>query len=505
MKAIKRGVSLALAGLLTLALAACNNASTPSSTTSSANPNTSSSGTTSYREPYVEETEEVSVNRQLPDTDGDFDFEIKEWAGPKGYVIVIPSGDSEARIVAEYLQDYYTRKHGVTLQIVTDAAKETAKEILIGDTKRSQSKHSLAEGQLEVELTGDKLVFRGGHAVTVEAAVKRFTRLFPEKNEAPVFKLDTDFTATPDVEGLEDYKFVWGDEFEDWYDLDFGRWNFRAGMSGSASAIISRDRDVIDVGDGRLKIHAINYYDPNSPEVLFKMPWSTATSETMNFLYGYAEIRAKVPFFEGTWPSFWGGTATAVYPRDPRWHAEVDVFEIFGNENTVVPNIHKWYDDYPYEEIYNTGGVSHTTYGNKKDREEKYTLKHYVYEDFENLNNEYHTYGYEWTPTEMHFYVDGEKYCSMDIVTSWDLEPDMSMFQDPQYSQFNSHVFVNDASFQPNLIYGNMKLLPSEYYIDYYRLYQKDDGKSKIWLDTSGRGSEIASRKKDLAEFKREG
>lgn len=503
MKIIRRGICLALASFLVVAMAACNNASTPKAPENNSQ-NTSSSDTASYRKPYVS-SETVETKRQLPDTDGDFDFEVVDWAGPKGYVIVVPAKDDAAREVAVYLQDYYTRKHGVTLQIVTDAVKETAKEILIGNTNRSQSKHSLTEGQLEAALDGDKLVFKGGHAVTVEAAVKRFTRLFPELNEALTFKLDTDFTSTPSVDGLEDYKFVWGDEFEDWYDLDFGRWNFRAGMSGSASAIIARDRDVIDVGDGRLKIHAINHYDPNSPEVLFKMPWSTATNETMNFLYGYAEIRAKVPFFEGTWPSFWGGTATAVYPRDTRWHAEVDVFEIFGTADTVVPNIHKWYDDYPYEEIYNTDGVRHTTYGKMEGRPAKYELKHYVYKNYENLNNEYHTYGYEWTPTEMSFYVDGEKYCTMDIVNSWDLEPDMSMFQEPQYSQFNSHVFVNDGSFTPNLIYGNMELLPSEYYIDYYRLYQKNDGKSKIWLDTSKRYTEQEVRRKDLAEFTRKG
>jgi hypothetical protein len=47
-----------------------------------------------------------------------------------------------------------------------------------------------------------------------------------------------------------------------------------------------------------------------------------------------------------------------------------------------------------------------------------------------------------------------------------------------------------------------MKLLPSEYYIDYIRFYQKNDGKSKIWLDTSKRGTEpYGVRVKAVEEF----
>lgn len=486
MSIFKRTLSLVLAAAVAVSLAACVGGDTdqPSSSTD----------TTSYREPYVPEEKTNTEVERFVDTDGDFDYKTEAWDGPKGYVIVVPAGDSDAKLAADYLQDYYTRMHEVTLKIVTDSSAEKEKEILIGKTNRDESSSDLKEGEIKVSLQGGKLVFEGGHSVTVEAAVKRFTRLLPDKNEAFTFQLATDFSSTLSIEGLEGYEYVWGDEFEDWYDLDFGKWNFRAGMSGSFSAIISYDRDVIDVSDGRLKIHAINYFDPTQPDVLFKMPWSTATRKTMNYLYGYAEIRARVPFFEGAWPSFWGGTSTEVVPRNPLWHAEVDVFEIFGSEDTVVPNIHKWYDDYPYEEIYSTGDVRHTQYKGTGE----YAKTSYVFADSENLDNEYHTYGYRWTPTEMSFYVDGNKYCTMDIVNSWDKEPDMSMFQEPQYHQFNSHVFVTEASFTPNLIYDNMHLLPSEYYIDWFRLYQLDDGKSKIWTDTSARGKINQTRIKEV-------
>ena len=470
MSVLKRGISIILVLLMILGLAACAGGDGPDS---------SSEDASSYREPYVADV--APQEEEWVDTDGDFEYKTVEWAGPAGYNIVFPAGNEELKVVAEYLQDYYTRVHDVTLKIVTDASAATDKEILIGKTNRKESKADLKEGELSASLQGNKLVFIGGHDVTSEAAVKRFTRLFPDKNEAFTFSLETDFTTVPDVEGLENYKYVWGDEFEDWYDIDYGKWTFRSGMSGSKSAKISTDRDVIEVSDGRLKIRSINYFNHNEPEVLFKMPWSTATYQTFNFLYGYAEIRARIPFFKGAWPSFWGGSATQIVPRNPLWHAEVDVFEIFGSEDTVVPNIHKWYkSSYNYwtENGLEHQEKNHTQWGSKTTW---LWGKHGA--DLDNLDNEYHVYGYEWTPTEVSMWVEGEKYMTFDITTSYDKNDNMDAFRDPIFLMFNMHVFADDADYQPNLINDNIECLPAHYGIDYYRVYQKKDKASRIWVE----------------------
>ena len=477
LKNLRKILSLIAVLALCVGLVACGGAK---QTASSSDPTTSSPDEVEIRPPYKGEEEKP----KFVDNDHVFEFEKTDFTVTKDYVIVIPAGNSEAKLSAGDLQKFYADNFGFTLKIVTDNTAETEKEILIGKTRRADSAKDMKESDLKVSLKGSKLIFDGGHDVTADMAVGKYIRNVDLKDgKAITFALSTDFTTTPNVEGLGEYKYVWGDEFE-MDGFDHTKWAFRLGMTGSPKNKISYQKEVLDVADGRVKIHAISYYDPSDPNVMFMSPYSLATHETMNFVYGYAEIRARVPFFKGAWPSFWGGTATMLYPRDKRWHAEIDVFEIFGTEDEVVPNIHKWYDDYPYEEIYNTDGVRHTTYGHGKNREDKYVLKKYVYENPENLDWEYHLYGYEWTPTELRFYVDGEKYCTMDIVNSWDLEPDMSMFQDPQYSQFNCHVFVDDASYQPNLIHCNEKMLPACYYIDWYRLYQKNDGKSKIWINT---------------------
>ncbi len=485
MKKLRKILSVFAVAALCLSLIACGG---KAQQTASSNPDSSSDTEITLRDPYDDGEKDVE---KFVDTDHVFSFEKSDLVISKDYVIVIPAGNSEAKLSAADLQKFYADNFGFTLKIVTDNTKETEKEILIGKTKRADSAKDMKESDLKVSVKGKRLVFDGGHDVTADMAVGKYIRNVDIKDgKAITFSLTTDFRSFPDVEGLDEYKYVWGDEFE-MDGFDHTKWAFRSGMSGSPMNKISYQKEVLDVADGRVKIHAINYYDPSDPEVLYMSPYSLATHETMNYLYGYAEIRARVPFFQGAWPSFWGGTYTMVYPRNPLWHAEIDVFEIFGSEDTVSPNIHKWYDDYPYEVIYDTDGVAHTQY---KNNTEKYQRRTYIFENYENLSNEYHLYGYEWTPTELHFYVDGEKYCSMDIVNSWDLEPDMSMFQDPQYSQFNCHVFAEDASFTPNLINGNEHMLPACYYIDWYRLYQKNDGKSKIWVSTEDHRYKYADR-----------
>lgn len=200
----------------------------------------------------------------------------------------------------------------------------------------------------------------------------------------------------------------------------------------------------------------------------------------MAYRYGYAEIRAKVPFKTGLWPSFWTGCSKSFGERNCLdYRVEVDIFEIFGSSNTVVPQIHKWYeiDRYDYNAIHGTNVENNHTQGPSSIR------KTYVYENYENLSNEYHTYGFEWTPTEMSMYVDGYCYNTYDITKSYDLCEDMSGFHDARYIIFNNHVFSPNSNFKPNCIEGYEDNLPANYDIDYFRLYQSDEYENtELWV-----------------------
>lgn len=426
-----------------------------------------------WRKPAKVEQEE----EKFVDTDGEFEFKTVDWEGPEGFVVIYPSADADAKKTAQKIVDYY-KTLGVTLELKTDKTAETEKEILVGNTNRSYSRKKLDASKLSVEVKDNKLIFTAGHAVTLKSAVEKFVRTAPEKGKANVFELTTDFKATM----LDGYEYVWGDEFEG-NELDMTRWDFEQRMSGSTQVETSYEKDVIDVGDGRLKLHALNYFNPLREGTKYKVPYSVVTKYKMNYVYGYAEIRARVPFYKGAWPSFWSqvvGTMGGVnsgggVAYDPEriakamYGVEVDIFEVFGNASQIVPNAHKAYSEskYNYDQIHSTSVGNHTVVTPVKIWD--WATKDV---DLDTLSYQYHTYGFEWNEKEMCFYVDGEKYFTMDIVNSWDLCEDMSQFHEPLFIMFNNHVFADDFNWYENVV-EDFDKMPFCYYIDWFRLYQK--------------------------------
>ena len=321
------------------------------------------------------------------------------------------------------------------------------------------------------------MVFDGGHDVTVNSAVEKYIRLAPANGKTVIFTIETDFVSTV----LDGYEYVWGDEFEG-TQLDRKKFSLQKHMTGTDSILVSGDEDVVRVEDGRLKLFAIRYFDSEREGTQYKVPLSVSTINNMNFTYGYAEIRAKLPFQYGAWPSFWSKSSENPYLDTSKCNyiIEVDIFEVFGNLTDVVPNIHKWYkaENYDYANIY---GISqnHTQFP-----EDKKII--YRFERSDDLSNEYHTYGMERTPTEISMFVDGKKYFTFDITKSYDLYPDMSGFKNhPIFLILNNHIMAKDSDFVTTEI--NNSDLPTEFFIDYLRLYQKP-GLGKLYINEAVKG-----------------
>ena len=70
-------------------------------------------------------------------------------------------------------------------------------------------------------------------------------------------------------------------------------------------------------------------------------------------------------------------------------------------------------------------------------------------------------------------YIDGKKYHTFDIQSSFDKNPDMSGIHDPIHIIFNNHLFIDGVSNASPSIELAPESLPAAYYIDYFRLYQK--------------------------------
>ncbi len=100
------------------------------------------------------------------------------------------------------------------------------------------------------------------------------------------------------------------------------------------------------------------------------------TYRSFNQLYGYFEMRAKIPSGAGLWPAFW------LLPADGSWPPEIDVVEQLGSQpDTIYVGTHS---------IDRGENVATTTAVRVRD-----------------TSRGFHTYGLDWQATEMVWYFDG--------------------------------------------------------------------------------------------------
>ena len=252
-------------------------------------------------------------------------------------------------------------------------------------------------------------------------------------------------------------RLVWCDEF-DGSSLDAAKWKFHPTMN-SDDCVYTNDSRTARVEGGELHLLVVPSGDPSRPQML---PRGVSTRDRMAFKYGYLEMRARVPFRHGAWPSFWMTAQPGL--QKAAWMSEVDIFEIFSSTNAVVANLHKW-----------AGAGRHFMLPGGEG-----SLKRaYFFNDCAKLNDEFHVYGFEWTPKEMSFYVDGEKYATFPIDEAHDYCPQEGLGMAGHHDFHNIH--INNEIFTPGhgwcppefRITAEDKL-PIDYYVDWVRLYQKD-------------------------------
>lgn len=385
-----------------------------------------------------------------------------DWEGPEGYKIVIAKNNDLVAEAAEELQKWFKDNAEVELEIVTDDKAAGKKEIIIGKTNRYN--YTAKEGDYFAKLEDGKLIFGGGHNVTIKKAVEIYTRCEYKQSKAYTYSGSSDFVSTK-----MGYSYVWGDEFEG-TTLNDKLWSRATKMQATAEMAID-DTDLTTVTEnGYLKMTALRHYDPKKAGVEYVAPWSVTTMDTMSYKYGYVEIRAKVPFIRGVWPSFWTSSSGALGPETQSdYSIEVDIFEVFSSEDKLSPNIHKWY-----------ANGDHTMWSVDEGNSNEW----YQFENSDNLVEEYHLYGFEWTPTKMTMYIDDVPYYTYDLTKNFDNGASgMAGYNTQLYLIFNNHLFTESSTYKPySGCEVNAKELPAEYVIDWVRLYQKNDGKSEIYV-----------------------
>lgn len=259
----------------------------------------------------------------------------------------------------------------------------------------------------------------------------------PSSNEATAAGTLPEHIAT-------DYQMVFAEEFNT-STLDFDRWN-SAYLWGKDLVINSEEQYYVDVENEpefgfnpfklngeTLTIEAIRTPD-NLREKANGQPYLSGvltSYDSFQFTYGYVETRAKLPFGKGFWSAFWLLNAFYVDLRP-----EIDIMEHIGDDRDVVFHTYHYYDaagELRSTESMETAGV-----------------------DF---SSEFHTYGVEWRPGTLIFYVDGEE---------------QRRVSDPNVSAQDMYIILNTAvgGWWPGSPDESTEF-PSRYEIDYVRAYQK--------------------------------
>jgi beta-glucanase (GH16 family) len=238
-------------------------------------------------------------------------------------------------------------------------------------------------------------------------------------------------------------KLVWADEFDKAGLPDTTKWAYETGGNGwgnnEKQFYTSRRPENARIENGKLIIEARKEAYQGNQYTSARL----LTRGKQTWTYGRIEARAKLPKGVGTWPAVWMlGTnlARVGWPLG----GEIDIMEHVGfDEGVVHGTIHS--------EAYN--------HVKKTEKGGSITVK--------DATSEFHTYAIDWTADQIDFYVDDQKYYSVQKATLGSSEAQWP-FDQPFYLLLNVAVGGN---------WGGQKgidetIWPQRMEVDYVRVYQ---------------------------------
>ncbi|HEX2845767.1 MAG TPA: carbohydrate-binding protein [Chitinophagaceae bacterium] len=247
-------------------------------------------------------------------------------------------------------------------------------------------------------------------------------------------------------DGNPNWTMIYNDEFDVDGLPDPAKWSIDARPKGwinnEQQVYTDETRDNARVRNGNLVITGKKDFPTGDPNA----PWSSARVVSlgkMEFLYGKAEMRAKLPRAGGSWPAFWLMPVSNVYGSWPK-SGEVDILEHVGNTfGKAMCAVH-------------TESKNWTNGGNLGGNQ--------IMPDVDTV---YHTYAVEWSPDSLRFTHDGVGfYTYVNPKTDWKDWP----FDKPFYVILNIAIgggmggTITDADW------------PDSMQVDYVRIYQKGLG-----------------------------
>lgn len=261
-----------------------------------------------------------------------------------------------------------------------------------------------------------------------------------------------------------DWTLVWSDEFLS-EEIDSTKWTYDTGnwlLDANGNPVTSgwgnnelqyyTDSEKNSfIRDGKLVIKA-NKEEVPVEDQYGAYNYTSAKLKTKGLFakkYGKFEARMKLPEGQGFWPAFWMMPENDVYGSWPT-SGEIDIMESSGRDTKEI------------------GGTVHfgEVYPNNTYTEEKYHFP-----EGEDTTG-YHTYGIEWEPGEIRWYVDGQLYHKLnDWFSQGPNQADKYSFPAPFDQEF--YIILNLAI--GGWYGGNpdeTTNFPGEMVVDYVRAYE---------------------------------
>ncbi|QDP42265.1 glycoside hydrolase family 16 protein [Radiobacillus deserti] len=243
------------------------------------------------------------------------------------------------------------------------------------------------------------------------------------QNKGDVCKEKTNSSIPPNL-NQEGWGLIWHDEFDSLC-LSSSKWNIEDWAANKNNELQYYSPDNVKVENGVLTL--------TSRQESFKGRDYTSgavhTQGKFDFLYGKAEMRAKLPAGQGIFPAFWMMT-----DKEETWLPEIDIMEMLGHRPDEIWMVHHWLD---------SNGNLQSNSGSFKGS---------------NFSTDYHTFGIEWTPDSITWFIDGvERFKS-----------EVSVPNERMYLYLNTAVggiWPGDPD--------HTTVFPVQFDIDYVRVYEK--------------------------------
>lgn len=261
-------------------------------------------------------------------------------------------------------------------------------------------------------------------------------------------------SQTPDpVTAVPKYELVWSDEFNTDGTPDPVKWEYDSGFVRNEEAQWYQRQNAVCEG-GNLVITGKKERKDNPRYIAGSTDWRTKRQfvdytsaslkmiKTHAFKYGKLEVKAKIDAQTGLWPAIWTLGVDGEWPSN----GEVDVMEYYGDKilaNFAYGSATRW------QAIWDGANKTVVSLGGSL------------------WASQYHIWTLEWDADMMRILLDGEVMNTIDLSITINKIDGKNPFRQAHYLLLNLAMGGTSGGSLVNTI------LPSKYYVDYVRIYQK--------------------------------